>query len=234
MSPVSGDNKSNRWASTLVNQNQRCTPAFCVLPAGLCWAPFTLSGLLPCPLVSSPCLSWLCSSSGRNERRALWGRFGTEAVGPLEPGARCTSSQQQLLCTTCVLITLTSAPHTLCCVNGNSGQVKGPTGVFTDHGGMRYSGDEFARVLISLAHSLIVGRFVTPVANKSKYTMIPSPSANCLYRLTPGEPRRFTGRQDLLSGLYHERGQSVQGAARKLCVVNGPDRVLSEGESGAW
>lgn len=83
-------------------------------------------------------------------------------------------------------------------------------------------------------NSFIAGRFMTPVANKSRYTMIPSPSANCLYRLTPGEPRRFTGRQDLLSGLYHKRGQSVQGAARELCVVNGPDRVLSEGESGAW
>lgn len=112
--------------------------------------------------------------------------------------------------------------------------MKGLTGVFADHGRLRYFGDEFARVLISLAHSLIAGRLMTPVANKSGYTMIPSPSANCLYRSTPGEPRRFTGRQDLLSGLYHERGQSVQGAARELCVVNGPDRVLSEGESGAW
>lgn len=112
--------------------------------------------------------------------------------------------------------------------------MKGLTGVFADHGGLCYSGDEFVRILNSLAHSLIAGRFMTPVANKSKYTMIPSPSATCLYPLTPGEPRRFTGRQDLLSGLYHERGQSVQGAARELCVVNGTDRVLSEGESGAW
>lgn len=49
----------------------------------------------------------------------------------------------------------------------------------------------------------------------SQVYQIPSTRAKCLYWLAPDER---TARRDLLSGLYHERGQGVQREAGELCV----------------
>ncbi|KAF3845326.1 hypothetical protein F7725_008489 [Dissostichus mawsoni] len=61
-----------------------------------------------------------------------------------------------------------------------------------------------------------------------RFTMIPSSRAKRLYRAVPGEARRFSGRQALLSALSHEWGQGVRGEAGGLCVVNAADSVLSD------